>query len=274
MAPHAHGERTTSQRRARTSPAASPAPRNRRVSLFSRPIPVVTPTAEPEAPVAAREQLDQQPQDDRPGEQVGLGGGVEMARAEIAGEGGGDRRDELGASGSAKVARHERDQDDDERHLEGREHPHGRRRDAEQGHRRSGQQRRQGWLVDVAERRVLARDDEVHLVAVEAVLPRHGEQGGEHQASDQEHRPRHGRRRARRVRSPGCGHGRGASGCRSRTRLPDVRAADCTDGMPSPRPHRRHEPTGSRTRPSGARGVVMLAAIWAFRMARYFLRIG
>ena len=61
-------------------------------------------------------------------------------------------------------------------HLEGGQHPHGGRRDAEQGDRRRGQQRRQRRLVDVAEGRVLAGHDVVHLVAVEAVGARDGQQ--------------------------------------------------------------------------------------------------
>ena len=143
------------------------------MSLFSRPIPADDADGQPEAPIAASEQLHQQPQDDRPGEQVGLGRGVEMPAGEIARERGRDRRQDLRPSRSAEVARDERDQDHDEPHLEGGQHPHRRRRDPEQGHRRGGEQRRQRRLVDVAEGRVLAGHDEVHLVAVEAVGARH-----------------------------------------------------------------------------------------------------
>ena len=157
--------------------------------MFSRPIPVDDANAEPEAPVAAREELHQQPQHDRPGEQVGLGGGVEMSSPEVAGQRGHDRRQDLRPSRPAEVARHQRDQDDDQCHLEGGQHPHGRRRDTEQGHRRGGQQRGERRLVHVAEGRVLPRHDEVHLVAVEAVLPRHGQQQCDHEAGDHEHRP-------------------------------------------------------------------------------------
>ena len=92
-----------------------------------------TPTREPEAAVAAREEPDQQPQDDRPGEQVGLARRVEMARGEIARQRGRDRREDLGSARSAQVARHERDEDDDEPHLEGGQQSHGRRRDARAG---------------------------------------------------------------------------------------------------------------------------------------------
>ena len=40
---------------------------------------------------AAGEELHQQPNDDRPGQEVGIGGGVQMTRAEVAGESSGDR---------------------------------------------------------------------------------------------------------------------------------------------------------------------------------------
>ena len=70
-------------------------------------------------------------------------------------------------------------EDHDERHLEGGQQPHGRGRDPEQGHRCGREQRRQGRLVDVAEGRVLARHDVVHLVAVEAVGARQGQQPDE-----------------------------------------------------------------------------------------------
>ncbi len=189
IADQAHGERTTSQRRARTSPTASPAPRNRSVSLFSRPIPAVTPTHEPQAPVAAREELHQQPQDDRPGEQVRLRRGVEMAGAEITRERRRDRREELGPARAAQVPGDERDQDHDEPHLERGQDPHGGRRDPEQGHRRGRQQRGQRRLVDVPEGRMLAGHDEVHLVAVEAVGTRKRQQPGHHQNRDDENRP-------------------------------------------------------------------------------------
>jgi len=59
---------------------------------------------QPEAPVAARQLLDDQPKDDRPGEQVGVGGGVEMPSAEVAGQGGRDCRQDLGPSRPAEVA--------------------------------------------------------------------------------------------------------------------------------------------------------------------------
>ena len=130
MAAQAHGERTTSQRRARTSPTASPAPRNRSVSLFSRPIPVTTPTASQRrrSPPASSFTSSH-----RMTAQASRSGSVVVSRwprAEIAGEGGRDRREDLRPSRSAQVARHQRDQDDDEPHLEGGQHPHGRRRDA------------------------------------------------------------------------------------------------------------------------------------------------
>jgi hypothetical protein len=42
-----------------------------------------------------------------------------------------DRGEDLRSPRAAEVARDERDQDHDERHLQGRQQPHGRRRDAE-----------------------------------------------------------------------------------------------------------------------------------------------
>ena len=49
--------------------------------------------------------------------------------------------------------------------------------------------RRERWLVDVAEGRVLAGHDEVHLVAVEAVGARDRQQPDDHETRDQDHRP-------------------------------------------------------------------------------------
>ena len=112
-----------------------------------------------------------------------------MPRAEIAGEGGRDRGEDLRSPRAAEVARDERDQDHDQPHLEGRQHPDGRRRDPEQRDRCGGEQRRERRLVDVAECRVQARHDVVHLVAVEAVGARDGQQPDDHQTRDQEHRP-------------------------------------------------------------------------------------
>ena len=60
---------------------------------------------EPETPVGAGEELHQQPHDDRPGQQVGIGGGIKVARAQVAGEGCRDRRQDLGPSRAAEVAR-------------------------------------------------------------------------------------------------------------------------------------------------------------------------
>lgn len=92
----------------------------------------------------------------------------------------------------AEVADDERDEDDDEPHLEGRQDSHGRRRYPEQGHRRGGEKRGQRRLVYVAEGRVPASDDVVHLVAVEAICARQSQQYANHQARGQEHGPGHG----------------------------------------------------------------------------------
>ena len=66
----------------------------------------------------------------------------------------------------ATSARH---QNHDEAHLQRRQHAHGRRRDTHQPDRSSGQQRGQRRLVDIPKRRMLTRDDVIHLVAMEAV---------------------------------------------------------------------------------------------------------
>ena len=57
MAAHAQGERTPSLRRAMTRPTASPAPRKTSMSLFSRPIPVTSPSALPESPSSPAKEL-------------------------------------------------------------------------------------------------------------------------------------------------------------------------------------------------------------------------
>ena len=66
-----------------------------------------------------------------PGQEVGFGRRVEMSRPEIARQGGGDRGEDLRPPRPAEVAGDEGDQDHDERHLDGGQHPHGGRRDAE-----------------------------------------------------------------------------------------------------------------------------------------------
>ena len=175
-AAHGHGERRTSQRRVMTRPTASPAPRNRSVSLFSRPIPVATPTASHSRRSSPASSFTSNHRMTAQASRSGIRRRIEVTSAQVAGHGGRDRCEDLRAARSSEVTRHERDQDHDERHLEGRQHTNGRRRCAEEGDRGRGKQRRQGWLIDVAKRRVLACDDEVHLVAVEAVLPGHSKQ--------------------------------------------------------------------------------------------------
>ena len=162
---------------------------------------------QPEAPVAAGEQLHEQPEDDRPDKQVGLGRGVEMAGAEIAGQGGRDRREDLRPPRAAEVTRDQRDEDHDERHLERGQQPDGRRRNPKERYRRGREQRRKGRLVHVPEGRMLARDDVVHLVAVEAIGTRQGHQPGEHDAGNCEHGPGNGEREA------AAGWVRGSRGC-------------------------------------------------------------
>ena len=117
-----------------------------------------------------------------------------MAAGEIAGDRRRDRRECLRPARTAEVAHHQRDQDHDEPHLECGQDPHGRRRDPQEGDRRGGQERRQRRLVDVAEGGMLAGDDEVHLVAVEAIGTRKHKEPGDHQACDQKHRPGDGDR--------------------------------------------------------------------------------
>jgi hypothetical protein len=132
-----------------------------------------------------------------------------MAGAQIAGKSGRDRRQDLCPSRSAQIPCDERDQDHDEGHLDGGQQPDGRRRNPEDGHGRGGKQRSKGRLVDVAEGRVLACHDEIHLVAVEAVRARYRHQPHKHEAGDHEHRPGNGREWET---VAGCVGGRGGQG--------------------------------------------------------------
>ena len=92
-----------------------------------------------------------------------------MARGEIAREGDRDGGEQLGPARSAQVTCHEGGKGHDEPHREGGQHADGCRGEPEQGHRRGGEQRRERRLVGIAEGRVAPCDDEVELVAVEAV---------------------------------------------------------------------------------------------------------
>ncbi len=80
MAAQANGERTTSQRRGEDEPDRQPRAQEQERVLVLEADPGHHAHRQPEATVAACEQLHHQPQDDRPGEQVGIGGGVEVAR--------------------------------------------------------------------------------------------------------------------------------------------------------------------------------------------------
>ena len=149
---------------------------------------------QPEAPVCAREELQEEPQDDRPEEKVVGGRGVEMARGEIAREGDREGGKELRPPCPPRSRAMSAVEEDGEFHREGGEHPDSRRREPEQGHRRGRQQRRERRLIRIAEGRVAPRDDEVELVAMEAVSAGHGQQRDDHQPGDQEHRPEGGER--------------------------------------------------------------------------------
>jgi hypothetical protein len=113
-----------------------------------------------------------------------------MTSAQVDRERSGDRCEDLRATASSEIARDQADDDDDEPHLDRRQKARRGRRQPEQCHGRGREQRRQRRLVDVAERRVPAGDDVVHLVAVEAVGAGDREETGHHQAGDEQHRPR------------------------------------------------------------------------------------
>ena len=123
-----------------------------------------------------------------------MGRGVEVPCAEVAREGGRDRCEDPCSARATGVSRGERDKNHDEPISSA-----GSKRTAvaelpavPRGRRKAGCQRR---LVDVAEGWVLAGHDVVHLVAVEAVGARHGQQPDDHEAGDAEHGPGDGERR-------------------------------------------------------------------------------
>lgn len=148
--------------------------------MFSSPTPHDGPDRQPSAGIRAVEEADQKPDDDGPVEKVQLRGVVEMARGEVARHRDRDGRQDLGPARAAEVVGHPSGQNDDKGHLERRQDPDGGGGEAQDGDREGGEERGQRRLVDVAEGRVAAGDDEVELVTMEAVRSGDGQQDQEH----------------------------------------------------------------------------------------------
>ena len=128
------------------------------------------PDDDPEARIGSLKKARHQPQHEHPREDVERGGAQDVSHREEDGSDGAAHRGEDARPRRAAEMPAQRRREHDEGHAhEHRWHAQGAGRCAEHRLRDVPEQRGQRWLVDVAPREVMARLDEVELVAMEAV---------------------------------------------------------------------------------------------------------
>jgi hypothetical protein len=140
----------------------------------------------PPATVLAEQQLDDEQQRYAPEQEIRGGRGQQVHGAQELGTGrGGQRGEDLAGGAGAEQAAHRGGQRDQRGHHQRRDQAQGEQRVARHGGGEAGQQRGEGRLVDVAERRVLAGGQEVQLITVISVPGAHRHLDGERDGGDQ-----------------------------------------------------------------------------------------